>query len=243
MPKNKKALLIVIVCVLIIIAVCASLYWLMNHRDFQLAGKIVSRVETNRKVVALTFDDGPTDKTPQILKILDELGVKCTFFLTGRQIEENPGFTRAIAQAGHQIGNHSYSHERMIFKSKAFIDSEIDTTNSLIRETGYEGEIVFRPPYCKKLLLLPAALEERGMITVTCDTEPESQLAGGSAAIAEYALEHAHEGSIILLHVMYDSTHASLGALPRIVNGLREKGYDFVTINELLALCSDDLPR
>ena len=148
-------------------------YTLSRSRTYQLAGDIVSRIDTDKKVVALTFDDGPTAYTPEILAMLDECGIHATFFLTGREIEENIALARDIAQAGHQIGNHSYSHQRMVLRSRAFIDDEIDTTNTLIRDAGYVGDICFRAPYCKKLLLLPLALSKRDMVSVTWDIEPD----------------------------------------------------------------------
>ncbi len=236
MSKCRKMVIIISACLCAAAAICAGAYFLMNSRDIQLCGRIVSRVDTDRKVVALTFDDGPTDKTPEVLDMLREQGVKCTFFLTGREIERNRDYARAIVQAGHQIGNHSYSHERMVFKSYSFMENEIDSASSLIREAGFKGEIVFRPPGCKKLLLLPLALQERGMTTVTWDVEPDSypEVAVSPENTAGYVLEHARNGSIILLHVMYGGN--SLDAVPGIVEGLKEKGFEFVTVNELLEL-------
>ncbi|MDD5018280.1 MAG: polysaccharide deacetylase family protein [Eubacteriales bacterium] len=238
MPKRKKVLIIVTATLCALAALAFGAYKVMNARTFQLFGEIVSRVETDEKVVALTFDDGPTDYTPGILEILDELDVKATFFLTGSAMEDNMEYAKAIAGAGHQIGNHSYSHERMIFKSREFIENEIDSTNALIREAGYEGTIVFRPPNCKKLILLPLVLNERDMVTVTCDVEPDSykEVASSAEAISDYVAGHAASGSIILLHIMYDSGENARDAVPDIVTRLREQGYTFVTVNELLTL-------
>lgn len=236
MARKKKAVLIILICICFISALAIGAYFLMNSRSFQLFGKIVSRVDTDKKIVALTFDDGPTDRTQNILSSLHELEVKCTFFLTGEQMEKNMTEARAVASAGHQIGNHSYSHEQMIFKSMEFIENEIDRTNGLIREAGFTGDIVFRPPYTKKLVLLPLALEKREMTTVTFDIEPETypEIASSAENIADYTVKNVRYGSIILLHVMYPSGEKSLDALPDIVKGLREKGYEFVTVNELL---------
>lgn len=235
MKKRRKAVLIILICACGIAVLCASAYWFISSRDVQLFGKIVSRADTDKKIVALTLDDGPTDKTPDVLRILNDLDIKCTFFLTGSQIEQNMGYARAIADAGHQIGNHSYSHARMIFRSYEFMESEIDSTSALIKEAGYTGEIVFRPPGCKKLILLPLALQRRGMTTVTWDVEPDSypDVASSPESITQYVLDNAKSGSIILLHVMYESGENSLEAIPGIVDGLKGNGCEFVTINEL----------
>lgn len=98
--------------------------------------------------------------------MLDELGIKCTFFLTGEGIKTHIAETKAIVAEGYQVGNHTYSHQRMVFRSGRFIDDELDKTNKLIRDAGYTGEIMFRPPFGKKLVLLPLVLKERGMTTV-----------------------------------------------------------------------------
>jgi peptidoglycan-N-acetylglucosamine deacetylase len=241
MKKKRKAIIIILICVCAAAALCAGAYLTMNSRNFQLFGKIVSHADTDKKVVALTFDDGPTGRTDEVLAVLGELDVKSTFFLTGRQMEENMELARKIASAGHQIGNHSYSHERMIFKDSGFISSEIDRTNGLIREAGFSGEIVFRAPYTKKLIILPLALQERGMTNVTFDVEPESypEIASSAENISDYAVKNAQCGSIILLHIMNPGGEKSLDALPLIVHGLRGKGYEFVTVNELLSKAAD----
>lgn len=228
--RNRRILIRLLITAGIAIALCLGAYLLMNARGVQLAGKIVTHSVTNQKKIALTFDDGPSKDTDEILAMLNKLGVKCTFFLTGEAIENDMDAAKAIAAAGHQIGNHSYSHERMVFKSAQWIENEIDNTNALIREIGYEGEIHFRPPYCKKLLLLPFELEKRGMATVTWNVE--TMASGTSEVIVKSVVEQAQPGAIILLHIMYSEKERE--ALPGIVNALRDQGYEFVTVNELL---------
>jgi peptidoglycan/xylan/chitin deacetylase (PgdA/CDA1 family) len=95
-------------------------YSLTRSRTFQLAGELVSRVETTDKVVALTLDDGPTrEHTQDVLDILKEKGVRATFYLSGRECEQDPAMLKAIIAAGHELGNHSYSGRRMVFLSGA----------------------------------------------------------------------------------------------------------------------------
>src|SRR5471030_2983308 len=118
----------------------------MNSRTFQFFGGIVNRVNTQEKVVALTFDDGPTKKVDTILSILNSENVKATFFLIGNEIKQYPGEGKKLVSSGQEIGNHTYSHNRMIFKSPSYIKKEIEDTDNLIREIGYKGDIQFRPP-------------------------------------------------------------------------------------------------
>lgn len=227
---------------LLLIPVIALSGWgllqLSKSRTFQLFGDIVHRVETEERVVALTFDDGPSENTAAILDVLERLNVQATFFVTGRELAQNPQAGAMIVQAGHELGNHSYSHSRMVFKSPAFIRAEIEQTNKLIRQAGHRGPICFRPPFGKKLLLLPHYLNSQGITTVMWDVEPEScpEVAASSETIREHVAEAVRPGSIILLHVMYDSREQSVLALEGIVNDLRARGYRFVTISQLLKL-------
>lgn len=225
--------------VLALVVGLSSLFHFSKSRDYQSFGEIISHVDTQEKAVALTFDDGPTvEGTDKILAELKDLDVRATFFLIGGALEENPSEGRKIAAAGHEIGNHSYSHERMIFVTPQFVEKEIETTDRLIRETGYEGEIHFRPPYGKKLFALPYYLSKTNRKTITWDLEPDSypEVAASSDKIAQYVSENVRPGSIILLHVMYRSGKNSFESVRKIVNELRQKGYRFKTVSELLAM-------
>ncbi len=232
--RNLKISLIGLV---LIVVICYAGFRISSSRTFQFFGEIVPRVETRQKFVALTFDDGPVpSQTEEILSILDQGGVKATFFLTGAELEMNPELGRKLAAAGHEIGNHSYSHTRMVLKTPAFIKNEIERTDALIRQTGYHGTIHFRSPFCKKLFLLPYYLSQAGRKNITWDIEPDSypEIAGDAGKIVEHVLARARPGSIILLHVMYPSRLQSLRSVKGIVAGLKEQGYSFKTVSELL---------
>ena len=233
----KKIVLISIGIIVALMLTGILLLKLMNLRDFQFFGEIVSSVNTDQKVVALTFDDGPTEKTDEILQLLEEAGIKASFFLNGSSISENPDNARKIAESGHELGNHTYSHNRMVFKSNSYIKKEIEDTDKLIREAGYKGDIHFRPPNGKKLLLLPYYLSKNDRKTIMWNLEPDSypELAANSEKITEYVEDNIRPGSIILLHVMYDNEERqSLEAIKGIAAALGDKGYKFVTVSELL---------
>ncbi|WP_193774410.1 polysaccharide deacetylase family protein [Vallitalea guaymasensis] len=231
-----KRLKIIIGILLLLIIVSYVMLQVSKSRTFQFFGGIVRNVNTEEKLVALTFDDGPTHNTDKIIDILDELDVKATFFVTGKELEDNLEQGKKLVNAGHELGNHSYSHSRMILKSPSFIKDEIESTNKLIRQAGYKGEIHFRPPYFKKLIFLPYYLHKNDINTILCDVEPETILgfSASSEEISRYVIENSKEGSIILLHIMYDGRTEVLESLDDIVNGLRKKGYDFATISQLL---------
>lgn len=214
-----------------------GLHFFSKSRTTQLFGGIIARVETARPMVALTFDDGPSVRfTPDVLAILRERGVKATFFLTGKETEENLPQARMIVSDGHQIGNHSYTHSNMMLMGLARIGDEIERTDAAIRAAGYEGEIMFRPPYGKKLLTLPWYLSRHDRKTIMWDVEPESfpDAAEDAAAFARHVIEQTGNGSIIIMHVMYRSREISRQALPLIIDGLRQRGFEFVTVSQLL---------
>ncbi|MEV6359043.1 polysaccharide deacetylase family protein [Nocardia asteroides] len=215
----------------VVLAVVGGLYFVMNSRTYQLTGELVDRVETDQKRVALTFDDGPTERTPEVLRMLAELRVPATFYLVGGELAAHPEYGAAIAAAGHEIGNHSYSHRRMVLISGDTVRSEIERTDAEIRRTGYQGPITFRPPYGKKLWSLPSYLAEHDRTTVTWDVEPDSAGGAGREAIVADTLAQTRPGSIILLHVMHGSESAA--AVPEIVRGLRAQGYEFTTVSDL----------
>lgn len=237
MKINKKGVTISTASLLALLLIGYFLFQLSKSRTFQFFGGLTSRVETSKKVVALTFDDAPAPQTKEVLTILKEKQIKATFYEIGKRIEQYPEIAKEIVGAGMEVGNHSYSHERFYLKSQSFIDSEIQKTNTLIRNSGYRGEITFRPPYGKKLFGLPWYLSQHNIKTITWDVEPDAYVAGNSEEIINYTLDHVRPGSIILLHPFCEKECvADREALPDIIDGLKEKGYTFLTVNELMKL-------
>lgn len=232
----KKIVIYVSVAIILLIGLAYSGLKLSSSRDFQFFGGLVTSADTTEKVVALTFDDGPTDKTNEILTILKEEEVKATFFVTGREIEANLKEAKEIVAAGHELGNHSYSHERMVLKTPSYIKSEIERTDDLIRKAGYKGNIQFRPPYGKKLIGLPYYLDKHDRKTILWDIEPETypEVASDSTKIVKHVSRNIQPGSIILLHVMYDSRTESMKSVKGIIKDLKAKGYTFKTVSEMI---------
>lgn len=226
------------ICTIMVLALTLVLLLkVMNSRSFQFFGDIITQVDTDKKVVALTFDDGPTEKTGEILKALEEADIKATFFVNGSNISDEPENTAQIVAAGHELGNHTYSHHRMVFKPMSYIKREIEDTDRLIRAAGYKGDIHFRPPNGKKLLLLPYYLSRNNRKTIMWSLEPDSypEISGSPEKIVAYVESNIKPGSIILLHVMYDNEErGALESVKGIASALKEKGYEFVTVSELL---------
>lgn len=236
MTRGASRLVVVVVALTLALGGLWGLYRLSRSPTTQVFGRIVPRVDTNERVVALTFDDGPQPVVvDEIIRILEDLDVRATFFLNGVELEESPESGARLVQAGHELGNHSYTHTRMVLVSPAFVRDEIDRTDALIRQAGHTGEIYFRPPYGKKLFVLPWVLGQTNRTSVTYDLAPDSARQPAAEEIARRVVQNAHPGSIILLHVWYESRETSREAVPLIVRGLRSRGFRFVTVGELLA--------
>lgn len=217
------------------------LFQISKSRTFQFFGGITDRVHTNEKVVALTFDDAPTKYSNEVLNILEEKGVKATFYVVGQNIEKYPNEAKSIVSNGHEIGNHSYSHQRFLLKSLSFVESEIQKTNKLIRNLEYKGEITFRPPNGKKLLSLPRYLHQHNIKTIMWDVEPDTFLpnnlnkAEKAQFLINYTVDNTNPGSIILLHPLCEACVADRQALGEIIDILQSKGYKLITVSELLS--------
>lgn len=233
MKKKRMVWLIIVISIPLLLF---STYQVMNARTFQFFGGLTSSVDTDQKVVALTFDDGPTKNVDNLLALLDKYEVKATFFLIGNEIVTHPEEAKRIVEAGHQIGNHSYSHERMIFKSPSFIKKEIEKTNESIRKIGYTEQIDFRPPNGKKLLGLPFYLSKENIDTIMWNLEPDTYHSTTSEKVT-YVKENIKPGSIILLHPMYEET--STDATEEIIQLLVAEDYTFATVDELKKLQSN----
>ncbi len=232
----KKLLVGFLFFLVVFLAVFYLLFQVSKSRTFQFFGEIVPRVETSQKVIALTFDDGPSrQKTDEILQILREENVRATFYVTGAEIEKNPGELEKIIAEGHEIGNHTFNHEKMLLVSPSYVKSEIERTDELIKKAGWSDEITFRPPYSTKLVTLPFYLSKNNRKTITWDVEPETYVEK-SEDLIKHTLDNTKNGSIILLHVMYNSRAESMKSVRPIIRGLRKKGFEFKTVSEILAM-------
>jgi polysaccharide deacetylase family sporulation protein PdaB len=191
-----------------------------------------------KKLIALTFDDGPDSKyTSQILDILAENNVKATFFLVGLQVAKYPEVAKRIVDEGHTIGNHSWSHSDLSKLPAKARDKEIDKTQQAILDaTGVMPQLM-RAPYGAISDSVLKSIHEQDMKHVywTIDTR---DWAGTSVAdMHKNVLKNTHSGAIILMHSFGGRKHAlehTVKLLPTIITELREKGYEFVTVDEMI---------
>lgn len=227
------------VVVILLLAVVAGVggRQLMRSTTTQVTGEIVPRVETDEKVVALTFDDGPSAADADaVLSALEDRDVPATFYVTGEQARRETAVMRRLVDEGHEIGNHSWSHRRLVFVSPDEVAREVESTDRAIRAGGYTGPVTFRPPYGKKLVVLPWYLAEHDRTTVTWDVAPETSGSGSAQTTTELVdatVDEARPGSIILLHP-WNGRRVTQEAIGPIIDRLRSRGYRFVTVSELI---------
>ncbi len=230
-----------------VVVVASALLWasweLHASRTYQLFGEFVPSVETSDSVVALTFDDGPVEAyTDSVLDVLDAHHAVATFFVVGSSVEQHPELAQRIVARGHALGSHSYSHQRMILHGQSFYRTEVERTDSLIHAAGQRGAIPFRPPYGNRLVGLPWYLRQTGRTTVLWSIEPDTWYREADS-MAAHVLREVRPGAIILIHVEIASRREGRAALPAIIDGVRAKGYRFVTVPELLARDGRRAPR
>lgn len=207
-----------------------------------LLGTDWERLPTTDAVVALTFDGGASDAAvPSILATLADRGVTATFFVTGDFARRYPARVAAVVAAGHRVGNHSDSHEHYPALTDAEIAADLEDARVAIAAAGAEPRPWFRFPYGDRTPADVRAVNAAGYVPVrwTVDSLGWKGTSGGltAAAVTERVLAAAQPGAIVLLHVGAnpdDGTTLDADALPAVVDGLRARGYSFVTLDRLL---------
>ncbi len=199
----------------------------------QIPGSRVSRVSVPTKTVALTFDDGPHGThTPRILNILAKYNAKCTFFVLGSNVQTHPGIVKRIVNEGHEVGNHSWNHPSLAKSSRQTIASQLTRTNDSIVSACGRKPVVMRPPYgAADTALCSWMKQDFGLTSNLWDVDTNDWRKPGVAAIVARAVNGARPGSIILVHDIHGST---ADAVEGIVQGLQNRGFELVTVSELL---------
>lgn len=222
--------------------------WILNfalHPNMTLwknEKKVITSVKTSQRVAALTFDDGPDpETTPAVLDSLARHNVPATFFVVGYRAEKAPQLLQLMAAQGHELGNHSYSHNYSQFKKNdiAIFQSEIDRTNAIITLITGRTPSLFRPPggYLSDRLVEFVNNYPMTIAYWTWQQDSKDWKAGRKGeAIARHIVSHIEPGQIIILHDGADNALETASAVDRLLTQLTADGYRFVTMSELIQL-------
>jgi peptidoglycan/xylan/chitin deacetylase (PgdA/CDA1 family) len=200
-----------------------------------MKGMIIRHGNRKKWVIALTFDDGPQEPyTGQILDLLAKYSIKATFFLTGEKVEQNPDIVRRIISDGHEVGNHSYSHKTMRCRPLKWLRTEIEKADEQLLQAGACQPISFRPPFGRTSFLLISLLKKMKKKMILWDIGPKDYKYAHPYEIVGKVLKKIKPGSIIVLHDGGGDRSVTVETVNILVKDIREMGYKFVTISELI---------
>ncbi|MER2081481.1 MAG: polysaccharide deacetylase family protein [Ruminococcus sp.] len=192
----------------------------------------IYRVQSDKKEVAISFDAAwGNEETGQLLDILDEHDVKATFFLVGDWVDKYPDDVKNIAAHGHDIGNHSDTHPHLPQLSTENATSEIQRCNEKIEALTGSAPTLFRPPYGDYNNSVVSAVKSLGMYCVQWDVDSLDWKDPSPEQLCQNVLGKVRDGSIVLMHNGAKNTPA---ALPSIIEGIQNKGYEIVLIKDLI---------
>lgn len=199
----------------------------------------VSRVNVRQKLVALTFDDGPHPAlTPRLLDELQRQNIKATFFVLGKNASLYPDIIRRIKQSGCELGNHSWNHPVLSRLGNERVVNELQTTAEAVSKAGGGEMQIMRPPYGALTTAQQGMVHSRfGYRTIMWDVDPLDWKRPGSAVVAKRMIDNARAGSILLAHDIHAGT---IDAMPKVISSLKQQGYIFVTVSELIEAANKD---
>jgi peptidoglycan-N-acetylglucosamine deacetylase len=188
--------------------------------------------------LALSFDDGPDPEyTPRVLDVLDGAGVRGTFFLVGERAAQAPAVVRDMVARGHEVASHGWSHTNLWRCGPRRTDSEVRRAHQLLGDLTGRPPALFRPPWGAVNAALFFTLRRLGVRCVFWSIQSEGLRPAAAALQVDRVLRHAHAGAIVDLHDAQGTRGAPgrlLEALPPMIAGLRERGYAFATVSDLL---------
>lgn len=218
-------------------ALAAAASWAVRGRSSSVFGPSIWRGPRTRPALALTFDDGPSESTPALLDLLARYRVPATFFLCGANVERLPAIAREAAGAGHEIGNHSYSHPLFCFRSAPFMRSELQRAQRAIETHAHASPTLFRAPYGVRwpgLRSAQAGLRLTGVMWTVIGYDWNR----AAEAIVRRIGENVSNGAIICLHDGRElrprpDISNTLRAVERLLPLLLDRGFAFETVTRL----------
>ncbi len=197
---------------------------------------VFTRCEVPAPVIAITFDDGPNpDHTPRLLDMLKARNIKATFFMVGRCVVTWPHIVKRIADEGHEVANHSWSHPLLTSLGNTSLDSQLQKTHDAIIKACGKAPMHYRPPYGAIGMSQRKRIHEKlGYSTILWDVDPlDWKTPRNSKKVEERILANTKSGSIILTHDIHGTT---VDAMPATLDALIARGYQFATVSQLIEL-------
>lgn len=227
--------------VAVLIVMIAIKYWLFMSPFSQVFGAFPFHIKTIKKVVALTFDDGPNQPfTGDLLDFLGSQNIKATFFVVGSCAEKFPEIAKRIVAEGHTIGNHSYSHKFSNYLRPGF-EAELTKTQAVVKKITNKTPALFRPPWLMHHPGIFKVAKNLGLTVVSgefCNSREVAQIE--ASKIAATTIKKVKPGSIIIFHDGYDAKGGNraqtIAAVKLVVPKLKAAGYSFVTVDKLLSI-------
>jgi peptidoglycan/xylan/chitin deacetylase (PgdA/CDA1 family) len=202
----------------------------------------VSSVQVDGPYIALTFDDGPSEKlTPRLLDLLAQHHIHATFFVIGENVAQHPEIVKRAAREGHEIGNHSWSHPNLAKMSDENVRNQIKRTEEVISGAIGARPVLLRPPYGSLTVRQKHFIhDELGYEIVLWDVDPYDWKRPGPSVVTNRILKETRPGSIVLSHDIHPGT---IEAMPATLSELEAKGFKFVTVSELLRMAQTQPPK
>lgn len=190
--------------------------------------KATDRVFKDKKLVALTFDDGPsTETTPKLLDILREKDVLATFFVLGSQARNHPDIIKRVEREHHEVASHTMYHQNLVRISNAAAASDINEAKTTLKDILGHYPTYTRPPYGN---INDTVRTTTGTPLILWSVDSEDWRSKDPNSIIQVSISEVHDGAIILMHDIYPTT---VDAVPALIDTLRQNGYEFTTISEL----------
>ncbi len=246
--RRWRKLVLIAAVILILVGIGITAFSIFFDQAVIVRKGTIYQVDVPEKVVALTFDDGPSPVwTPKILDELKKAGIKATFFMIGEHVEKYPQIARRVAEEGHEIGNHSYDHKVLIYYKMKTLEWEINDAEKVIRNVTGVTTRYFRPPKAWITYQEKEKIRQMGYQTVLWTLNSKDWVTFDDKYIVGFLAGHVRPGDIILFHdgggifsIEGGNRSETVKTIPQLVEKLREKGYRFVTITELLSMKKND---
>lgn len=248
MKKNIRGLIGVSVIILCAVVSGVTAFSIFFDQALLVRNGTIYHIDTSKKIVALTFDDGPSIWTPQVLEELERLDIKATFFMIGKYVERYPQIARLVVNQGHEIGNHSYDHHTLLYYKMDELEKDIRQTEAVIRDITGKTTTYFRPPKAWLLSQEKKKIKDLGYKVILWSINSKDWVRFFDDKYITFEIvNNIKPGDIILLHdgggtfaTEGSSRKETIKVISRLAKALRDKGYTFATLSELLSIKDAD---